>query len=317
MSRYLLALALVFTAVAPAVAGDIVGYVSGNAASIATYDRFPNGINSPTPNTSSSFVGAGLDLSGIGWLTNNPTFATSLLAGVPVADPNGPAVGRYIVGANHVGFGPSVTFAENTGVTHTYSVTSTLRLTTNGVPSDILIGRLASAPTADGIAALPLAELTATNAVGVKSYAYGQNANYGADRRQLGLATIGDVQTVSFGGGDSPTVDAIWQQDPNQPGSVLLVGGDSGGPLFTRGAHGETALIGAHMGVDAQQLLSASSFLPTPEYVLQINGFMLQDGLQVQVVPVPEPAGLLAFVVGAVAWRRWVGGTRGANVPGS
>ena len=191
-------------------------------------------------------------------------------------------------------------------------MTSTLPTDCQRCTSDILIGRLATAPTADGIASLPLADLTATTAVGVHSYAYGQNENYGAVRRQLGLATIGDVQTVAFGGGDSPTVDAIWQQDPNQPGSVLLLGGDSGGPLFTRGSNGETALIGSHMGVDTSQLLSASSFLPTPEYVVQINGFMLQDGQQVQIAPVPEPVGLLAVVVvAAVAWRRWFGGTRG------
>jgi len=62
------------------------------------------------------------------------------------------------------------------------------------------------------------------------------------------------------------------------------------------------------MGVDTDQLQSASSFLATPEYVLQINEFMLQDSLQVQIVPVPEPAGLLGFVViGAVACRRWIG----------
>ena len=214
------------------------------------------------------------------------------------------------MGANHVGFGPSVTFAENTGATHTYSVTDTLRLTTNGVPSDILIGRLATAPTADGIAA-PAAgrRLTPATAVGLESYAYGQNGSYGADRRQLGLATIGAVQTVDFGGGNSPTVVAIWQQDPNRPGSVLLVGGDSGGPLFTRGLNGETALIGAHMAVEPSSCCRPAASSPTPEYVLQINDFMLQDGLRVQVVPVPEPAavGLIAAVAlgaGAAIRRR-------------
>ena len=309
MPRRLLALALVFAAVPPAGAGDIIGYVppgqSGNAASVDSFDRFPNGIGSPTPNSSTSFVGAGLDLSGVGWLTNDSTFATSLLASVSVADPNAAAVGRYVVGANHVGFGSGITFADNAGVTHAYSVVSTLRLTTNGVPSDVLIGRLSTAPTADGIGTLPPAGLTSATAVGVESYAYGQNAIYGADRRQLGLATIEFVQEVAFAGGNSPTVDAIWQQDLNRPGSVLLVGGDSGGPLFTRGTNGETALIGAHMGVDAGQRLSFSSFVPTPEYVQQIDTFMLQDGLRVQIVPVPEPAGLLAVVViGAAAWRR-------------
>jgi hypothetical protein len=309
MHRFITTFACVLLATSPTAAGDIVGYASpgepGNAVSIATYDRFPNGMSNPTPNTSSNFVGTGLNLSGIGWLTTTPVFATSLLAAVPISNPNGPAIGQYVVGANHVGFEGSVTFADNAGVTHTYAVTSAIRLTTNGVPSDIVIGRLATAPTADGITALPLANLTSTTAIGVEAYAYGQNESYGADRRQLGLATIGDVQTVSFDGGISPTVDAIWQLDPDRPGSVLLIGGDSGGPLFTRGSNGETALIGAHMGVDVEQMLSVSSFLPTPEYLLQINDFMLQDGLQVQIVPVPEPAGTMAVMgIGIVVWRR-------------
>jgi hypothetical protein len=52
-------------------------------------------------------------------------------------------------------------------------------------------------------------------------------------------------------------------------------------------------------------MLSVSSFLPTPEYLLQINDFMLQDGLQVQIVPVPEPAGTMAVMgIGIVVWRR-------------
>ncbi len=291
---------------APAWAGDIVGYVANSQTSIDTFDRWPNGIASPTPNGAAGFVGAGLNLSGIGWRADNPTFAVSLIAAVPTADPSAPAVGRYILGAAHVGLGTSVTFADNLGVTHTYAVTATQRLTTNGVLSDILIGRLsANVPSGDGIKPLPLAAVTRTTAVGLEAYAYTQNAAYGSTRRQLGLATIGAVQQVDFGPGNSPTVDAVWQRDLNRTGSVLLTGGDSGGPLFTRGLNGETALIGAHMGVDAGQGVSVSSFLPEAEYVTQLSQFMGVDGYQVLFAPVPEPTGLLAVaVVGALAWRR-------------
>ena len=300
----------------PAWAGDLVGYVAGSQASIDRFDRFPNGIANPTPNASGSFVGAGLDLSGIGWLTGNPTFAVSLIAAVPSATPTDPAVGRYILGAAHVGFGANVTFADNQGVTHTYSVTGTQRLTTNGVPSDILIGRLsANVPAGDGVKPLPLAQLTPATAVGLEAFAYTQNTAYGSTgpngtgdptRRQLGLATIGSVEQVDFGAGNSPTMDAVWQRDPGRTGSVLLTGGDSGGPLFTRGQNGETALIGGHMGADAGQGISVSSFLPEAEYVTQLNQFMGVDGYQVLFAPVPEPAGLLAAAaaVAGVWWRK-------------
>ena len=307
----------------PAWAGDLVGYVAGNQASIDTFDRWPDGIASPARNPSGSFVGAGIDLSGIGWRTDAPTFAVSLISP------------QYIVGAAHVGFGSTVTFADNGGQVHTYALATnpdgsvqTRQLTTPGQgTSDVLVARLAApVSAADGVRFLRFADVNATTAVGLEAFAYTQNTAYGSTgpngtgdptRRQLGLATISQVGTVAFGTAEnptSPTTGAVWRQDANRTGSVLLTGGDSGGPLFARGydAQGvgsEAALIGCHFGVDEKSPTSVSSFLPDADtvggYVAQMNDFMSQDGYQVLFVPVPEPAGLLAVaVVGALAWRR-------------
>ena len=316
--RRLSLVALLFAAL-PAAAGDIVGYVAGSQASIDRYDRFPSGIGSPTPNTAAGFVGAGLDLSGIGWMTGNPTFAVSLLAAVPTNNPAAPAVGRYVIGANHVGLPATVTFADNQGVTHSYSVVATQRLTTGGVASDLIVGRLAAdVPTADGIRPLPLADVTAASVVGLNALAYGQKDSYGTNRRQLGLATLTGTEVIDYGGSDpSPTETAKWDRIPGQPGSVQLVGGDSGGPLIARGLNGETALVGVHNAIDG--VTSYSSFVPRAEYVTQLNAFMGVDGYRVLFAPVPEPAGLLAvglFGCWVVRDRRRVGRCLQRAVPG-
>lgn len=295
MPRSLPAFVVLALAASTTHGGVIVGYQPGSAASINTYDRFPNGLASPTANGSPQFIGAGLDLSGIGWRPDAPESALTLIAP------------RYVIGAWHVPLGPQLSFANAAGAVTTVTVAQSYRLTTGGVDSDVRLVRLTTAidPAATGVRPIGVADVTAAGAVGLNALAYGQNPAYNVpvdgspagtpnpDRRQLGRAVISQVTTATFAPPNepSPTRVVIWENG-SQPGDVALIGGDSGGPLLVRGVNGDAALLGAHFGAGPN--FSASSFLP--EYVGQINTILSDNGdlPLVLVTPVPEPAGLLA-----------------------
>lgn len=307
MPRLLAALAVLGSLAPAGTAGVIVGYTPGNAGSINTFDRFPGGLESPTANGSAAFVGAGLDLSGIGWQTANPRSNLTLIAP------------QYAIGAWHVDQLSSLTFANAAGQTTTATVLQSYRLTTAGQTdaSDVRLVRL-SAPidgAATGVRPIGIANMTAAQAPGLSVLAYGQNADYNVPvagspagtpnptRKQLGRGVLAGVALSSFPadmGGPNPTRVAVWPNDASD-GNFRLIGDDSGGPLLTRGDGGAAALVGAHFGVGPNS--SASSFLP--EYVSQIN-VILTDNMDAPLVlvPVPEPAGLLLAGLGLLAVRQ-------------
>ncbi|HVK16298.1 MAG TPA: hypothetical protein VM533_05070 [Fimbriiglobus sp.] len=289
MCRNLPVVALLLALAAPAPAGVIASYNSG------TNDRFASGFpTAPVPNSSSAFVAAGMDLSGIGWLANDPKFAVTLISP------------RHIIGAAHVGFGNgTVQFLNAAGQVMSYTVTSTTGLTTPGQtqPSDLLLGMLSAAvPATDGVRHFGVAGVTATQAVGLPILANGQNPSYSTSPH-IGANAIDSVILASFGG-TNPDQTRVMTFDwtAGTPGEMYLIGGDSGGPAFVR-AHGDLALVGVHYGVSRATTdpqpgdFSASTFVP--EYIDPLNAAMAAGGFQVTVVPVPEPAGLLA-VAGAV-----------------
>ncbi|HET6574912.1 MAG TPA: trypsin-like serine protease [Fimbriiglobus sp.] len=297
MCRHLLAVALLLALAAPAPAGVIAGYDPASQASHDTYDRFASGFpTAPVPNSSSAFVAAGIDLSGVGWLAGDPKFAVTLISP------------RHILGANHVGFpGGQVQFVNAAGQVKTYTVMSTTRLTTPGQtqPSDLLLGTLSAAiPAADGIRYIGVAGVTAAQAVGLPMLAYGQNPAY-APSPHLGTNVINGVSLESFNNPSDPDQTRVMTYDwaAGVPGEMYLIGGDSGGPAFVR-ADGDLALAGVHYGVSRSTNdpqpgdFSASTFVP--EYITGLNAAMAGSGFQVTVVPVPEPAGLLAFAALAV-----------------
>ena len=159
-SRHVVAPLLVVIATALAArachAGVIVGYDTSTLASHNTYDNYSSGFfsTSPVRNTNPAFVGAGLDLTGIGYMADNGLQAVTLISP------------QYFIMAAH--FPPTtnqIKFVSASNQVRTYTVQSTAVLNTttfNGAtinqPSDLLIGRLSSPiPAADGIGFLPVA----------------------------------------------------------------------------------------------------------------------------------------------------------------
>ena len=295
----------------PAVAGEIVGYDPANPTSHATYDRYTSGFpNAPVMNSSSAFVGAGLDLSGVGNRLGSNW-------GVTLVSP------QHFVTANHVGLyapGEQVRFLGGDGMLHAYTVAvdasgavRQTRLTTTfsdapggptrTLPSDILVVTLAAPiPVADGVRPLAVAANSAPN--GTPLLAYTQNANYGSDTRQLGTNAVSARDLGSFDGGQSEATALIgYQFNRGRAGDVALTGGDSGGALLTR--NGNTAiLLGTHYGVDGdlskpeQPYTSYSTDLS--EYLGQLRSIVAADGQTLTVLPVPEPGSVGVVAAGAL-----------------
>ena len=70
--------ALLLALAAPAPAGVISGYDPASQTSHETYDRFASGYpDRPGPNSSSAFVAAGIDLSGVGWRADNSRYSVT------------------------------------------------------------------------------------------------------------------------------------------------------------------------------------------------------------------------------------------------
>jgi hypothetical protein len=293
MCRRLPAVALLLALAASAPAGVISGYDPASPMSHQTYDRFASGYpTAPVPNSSSAFVAAGIDLSGIGWRADNSRYSVTLISP------------RHVLGAVHVGFGNAVQFVNAAGELKTYTVTSAVSITTpGGGPSDLLLGTLSEAvPATDGVRHFGVAGVTAAQAVGLPVLPYGQNPSFYGSSPHLGTNTIDAVELISS------TRTALYNYTPSTPGDLYLIGGDSGGPMFTR-ANGDLALIGVHYVNSGDPAppgseplagaASGSTFVP--EYVAGLNAVMDDTGYQVTVVPVPEPAGLLAFAALTVA----------------
>lgn len=289
MRRLLLAVALLPALGVPAQAGVISGYDPASPASHQTYDRFASGFPAaPVANSSSAFVAAGIDLSGVGWLASDPKFAVTLISP------------RHIVGAAHVGFpGNQVQFVNAAGAVKTYTVTSSAPIGS----SDLLLGTLSESPlpTSEGMRYFGVADVTAAQAVGLPILVYGQNPTYtnpvtNSNSPHLGTNVIDDVILANT----TRTIRYFYTD--GVPGEMYLIGGDSGGPVFVR-AHGDLALVGVNYAVSDNPAppnpgsFSVSTFVP--EYVGGLNAAMLGTGFQVTVVPVPEPAGLLAVALGA------------------
>jgi hypothetical protein len=326
MRRHLPAVLLLALA-SPAQAGVIAGYDPASQTSHDTYDRFSSGFpDAPVPNPSPLFVAAGVDLTGVGWHPDDPRFALTLISP------------QHFVTAAHVGVGSTVRFATATGLVRTYTVASTTRLTTTFVnaggqqqtlPSDLLLGTLtAPIPAADGIRYFGVLGASEAQAVGLPILAHGQNPSYVTPANptvnpHLGRNVIDSVALESFDNFQSEaTRTALYDWTPGNPGEFYLIGGDSGGPAFVRVGN-DLALVGVHYGVSDPTTtpqpgdISASTFVP--DYITDLNAAMAPTGFQVTVVPVPEPAGVLAAAGLAVAAglvrRRRAGPGRADLVP--
>ena len=214
---------------------------------------------------------------------------------------------HYFITAAHTGTPGSVTFVGRNGVSVSKSVAGSTVLLTNGVASDVRIGRLADTQglmPADEVSWYPMIVQPESWYVGRPLFVYGQS-------NQAGVNSVDFIEEGSYDAGASPTrvVGYLYESANLEPDEAMLVGGDSGKPLGMIW-EGQYTPLGAHFGVDTSvpgTTLSASSFLPY--YLEQVNDYMLPLGEQVTILAVPEPGamGLLVLAsLGALRVRRRV-----------
>jgi hypothetical protein len=246
--------------------------------SAAHNDRFIGGdISQPTP----AFLGASYDLSGI-----------AVNAGAVMISPH------YFVTAAHTGTPGSLQFVAQDGRVITKAVASSTVLLTQGVSSDMRIGRLADdqgLTPDDHVSFYPVIVQPEQWYVGKSLFVYGQS-------NQAGVNTISFIDDGDFGGGASLTRVVGYYYDSADPyqDQAKLVGGDSGKPLGMIW-QGQYTPLGSHFGVASASptvAVNASSFIPY--YVDQINAYMAPSGEQVTILPVPEPALIGIACAGAV-----------------
>jgi hypothetical protein len=267
---------------APAVqALTIVGYDS------ATNDRFTSGYpSSPVENTSLSFLGAGYDLSGVGWNPGNTSQSFAMISD------------EYFVYANHYGPGSTMNFyspTQNSVVTYGVSGT-TYNFTFNGQTSDFAIGKLSSALNpVDGITSYPILDLPFTSDyLGLPALIYG----HGSNGPRLGANTVDVVLPYNFPGGIGNDSYGIgYSYNSSQTGDSMFEGGDSSSPTFIPW-YGTLALVGTHSitGTISDTPYSIDNLIAV--YVDQ----MTTQGIDFSVVPEPSRAVLL--LVGACALLR-------------
>ncbi|MFO0851356.1 MAG: trypsin-like serine protease [Gemmataceae bacterium] len=310
---------LLLTLAASAPAGEIVGYVPGDPASKATYDRFASGFPSaPVANTDPAFTGSGLDLSGVGWRVADPRFGLTLISPqhfVTAAHVGGFSAGQQVRFTAGDGTALTVTLANDgaTGAVRQFRPTTTFvngQGQTQTLPSDVLVVKL-PAPIDPATGIRPLAVGSGTLLAGTPLLVYGQNPAY-SPGPQLGRNTLDTIEVASFDG-PTPTTEATvvagddYTRTP--PGDTALIGGDSGSPLLVR--QGNTAVtVGTHYGIEGDlakpdlPYTSYSALLPA--YLDQIQAFVAADGQALTVVPVPEPATVGLAAVAGLLGVRWV-----------
>lgn len=255
-------------------------------------ERFSSGADSSSAvaNTSSSFLGASLDLSGIGWEGTTP-FAVTMISP------------QYFITAAHIapGVGSSVSFLNENGVVKTYTVGSVTSVQQSaGVNTDLVVGKL-SAPisASDAITYYPTLQLGSLDAyANLPLFVYGANGRVGQNNID-GL--FPDFDMLPFGGGDG-TADStllVTEFDAGNPYETQAQIGDSGNPSFV--VVGNTlALVGVHSAVNGNPppQLTLDSFVPA--YAVQIANDLAAGGDSLTIVTaVPEPAEVATWLAGA------------------
>ncbi|WP_146391998.1 PEP-CTERM sorting domain-containing protein [Allorhodopirellula solitaria] len=238
----------------------------------------------------------------------NPTFLLdhSTITGVGLT----PAVlisPQHYLTATHY-FTNSATFVAADGTRHTYAAHSRTALQTtltsdftlsNGTVlpagsvhgSDLTVVRLANPISpADGIDPMPLFG-------GSFSSLAGRDINLFVQSNRAGRDTADFAQTAELLNTGAITESLLYRYDnpPGQPASdeLYFAGGDSGRGSLTE-INGQMALVGIHLGVGTDSntgdTYSFDSYVQP--YLDQIQAIVGQDGFQINVVAVPEPASI-------------------------
>jgi len=271
---------LTLQAITAARALTIVGYDP------ATNDRFSSGYSgNPVANSSASFLGAGYNLSGVGWNAADNTQSFAMISD------------QYFVYSNHYAPGSTLNFFSPTlGTVVIYGVSSTYHFTFNGQTSDFAVGKLSSAVNpADGIASYPILGLpTIQSYLGLSALLYG----HGASGPVLGANVVDAYGTYNLNG--SSTVDNYgigYSYNSGLTGDSVFQAGDSSSPTFVPW-YGSLALLGTHSGVATIGSTTYSIDTFSPVYL----GQMAAQGIDFTVVP--EPSRALLLLIGTCALLR-------------
>lgn len=261
----------------------IVGYSS------AADDRFSSGYpDNPVPNASVSFLGAGYDLSGVGW---NPANVTQSFA--MISD-------QYFVYSNHYSPGSTLDFYSPTlGTVVSYDVSSTTyHFTYNGQTSDFAVGKLTAALNpADGITSYAVLNLpTIQSYTGLPVLIYG----HGGSSPRLGANVVDVYGAYDFNGDTIADNYGIgYSYHSNQPGDSIFESGDSSSPTFVPW-NGSLALLGTHSGTTTISGTPYSIDTFMPAYLSQ----MTAQGIAFTAVPEPSRGVLLLLGACALLRRR-------------
>jgi hypothetical protein len=285
---------LVTLAIAHAAHGlSIVNYNS------AQFDRFSSGFSSsPVPNTSSSFIGAGYDFSGVGWRTSQPLASVTMIND------------RYFIGANHImpSAGDTINFYSPTlGAVVTYTVDNYnwragAVSTITGEPGDLSIGRLtASISPAAHIASYPILNLKSFSPyVGLPLLVYGHGNGVATNSPRIGTNTLDGFLPVDFYANNiADSVDYAFSMSAGPTGEASLQSFDSGSPTFASW-FGQLAIVGTHSGTGT---ISGTNYAFDNFAAIYLNQIMAA-GIEISEVPEPSKASLLGLSLMAVALRR-------------
>jgi V8-like Glu-specific endopeptidase len=280
---------------ASAQALTVVGYDAN------TNNRFASGYpTAPVPNGSTSFIGAGMDWSGVGWDAGLSTRSVTMISD------------QYFVFAAHYAPGTTIQFlsptllAANPGnpaaALVSYTVQSTTQLVSpiSGMPGDFSIGKLTTPlNVGHGIATYPvLAFDSITDYVGLQVLMYGHN-DATTNSTIIGTNTISAFYHYDLHSGDSidDTFAAGYTFEPASNGDSQFEGGDSGSPTFAF-YQGRLALVGTHSAIAtiSGTQWSFDNFIPV--YLDQLQA------LNVAFTTVPEPSRMLLMLIAAAAGMR-------------
>lgn len=274
-----LAIALVLMLAAPARALTIVGYDP------AVNDRFASGYSgTPVENTSPTFLGAGFDLSGVGWNTAN-----SMQSFAMISD-------EYFVYSNHYAPGSTLSFFSPTlGTVVEYAVGSTYQFTYNGETSDFAIGRLSTPlDSAHGITSYAILDLAqASDYIGLTALVYGHGGSTTSSPR-LASSTVDFALTYDLSGPEADdSIGIAYEYNSGQPGDFMFEAGDSSSPSFTVWG-GQLVLIGTHSAISTEGTPYSIDNL-IAAYTDQMSAQGIAFGT------VPEPSRSVLLLLGACA----------------
>lgn len=235
----------------------IAGYSS------TAHDRFASGFPSaPVPNTSGSFIGAGLDWSGVGWGFTDPTRGVTMISD------------RYFVYAAHWppwAAGSQVSFLSPVlGAVVSFTVDagfgwSPAPLNAGQGQPDLRVGRLASPISSTmGIASYPILNLPALgDYLGIETLIYGRGT-YAPTSPRIGSNHIEGLGAYDLSGDSvNDNYGSFYLDDLAPAGEARFEGGDSSSPTFVN-IGGQLALIGTHaaVGTIGLQFVSVDNFIP-------------------------------------------------------